>query len=128
MGRHIEALLQTWGYALRLYDIGAGRGFINVVTATSGRPERIRMSVCGGLNAWKKFARVDMSQNEAILEALQAGRRLTPLDALKDFGCMRLSARIYDLRHLGHDIQDETVTVHGRIAGECRVKSYFMED
>lgn len=41
-------------------------------------------------------------QNQVILEALKAGRRLTQLDALKEFGCMRLPARIWDLRHKQH--------------------------
>ena len=39
------------------------------------------------------------SQNRAIKEALIGGRRITPMDALRDFGCFRLSARIWDIRH-----------------------------
>ena len=45
-----------------------------------------------------------MSQEEMTLEALQKGE-LTALDALKQFGCLRLAARIHRLRELGHDIQ-----------------------
>lgn len=37
------------------------------------------------------------SQNSAILSALKAGRILSPLDALREFGCMRLGARIWGL-------------------------------
>ena len=44
------------------------------------------------------------SQSASILTALQAGRGLTPADALRDFGCFRLAARIYDLRQEGHSI------------------------
>ena len=43
-----------------------------------------------------------LSQN--ILEWLTNGHTLTPLEALKRFGCLRLSARIHDLRAAGHDI------------------------
>jgi hypothetical protein len=36
---------------------------------------------------------------------------ITALDALRDAGCMRLAARISDLRAAGHDIGSEMVTV-----------------
>ena len=45
-----------------------------------------------------------MSQEDMTLEALQKGE-LTALDALKQFGCLRLAARIHRLREMGHDIQ-----------------------
>lgn len=38
------------------------------------------------------------SQELAIQRHLSKGLPLTALDALKKFGCLRLSARIYDLR------------------------------
>ena len=47
------------------------------------------------------------SQEQQILSALQAGRKLTPIDALNDFDCMRLGARIRDLREKGFDIRTE---------------------
>jgi len=46
-----------------------------------------------------------MSQTEAIKAALLSGRSLTPIDALEDFGCFRLAARIADLRREGMDIE-----------------------
>ena len=49
-----------------------------------------------------------MSQNEQILADLKAGKRITPMDALNDYGCFRLSGRIYDLRQEGHNIIAET--------------------
>ena len=45
-----------------------------------------------------------MTQNEKILAALRDGKRISPLSALQDYGCMRLAARIYDLRDQGWDI------------------------
>lgn len=44
------------------------------------------------------------AQCSSILRALRAGRALTPVEALQDFGRLRLAARIYDLRQDGHDI------------------------
>lgn len=44
------------------------------------------------------------TQNELILAALLDGDELTPLDAVKRFGCLRLAARIADLRRQGFPI------------------------
>jgi hypothetical protein len=52
-----------------------------------------------------------MSQSTAILLYLQSGRSLTAYDALRLFNCLRLAARIDDLRRDGHSI--ETVMVEG---------------
>lgn len=46
-----------------------------------------------------------MTQTEAILAHLQAGRSITPIDALRLFNCFRLAARIKDIRDAGHDVQ-----------------------
>jgi hypothetical protein len=46
------------------------------------------------------------SQKQLILEALMRGETITPLDALRRFGCMRISARIWDLRHEGYKIEN----------------------
>lgn len=50
-----------------------------------------------------------ISQNTQILRHLQAGGSLTPLEALHGFGCMRLGARIHELRALGHHIRVEYI-------------------
>ena len=44
-----------------------------------------------------------MSQSENILSHLQK-RSITPMDAFTLYGCMRLAARIQDLKALGHNI------------------------
>lgn len=54
------------------------------------------------------------SQNQAILEHLQSGNAITPMDALKLFGCFRLGARIWDLEQAGHKIKHESVTENGK--------------
>ena len=45
------------------------------------------------------------SQNKQILAHLRSGRSLNPLQALEHFGCFRLSARIYDLKKSGIEIE-----------------------
>ena len=49
------------------------------------------------------------SQNEQIKAALERGETLTALDALKRFGCFRLTSRIWDLSQRGMQIKKEWV-------------------
>ena len=49
-----------------------------------------------------------MSQAEHVLWHLQVHRRIDPLEALHDYGCLRLAARIAELRARGYEI--ETLT------------------
>ena len=44
------------------------------------------------------------SQTQQILKALKRGRKITPLDALADFNCMRLGARIFDIKEMGYNV------------------------
>lgn len=46
-----------------------------------------------------------MTQTETILAHLQAGGSITPIDALREYGCFRLAARIKDLREAGYDVE-----------------------
>ena len=46
-------------------------------------------------------------QNRAILNYLESGGSLSPIEALNKFQCFRLAARVRDLRKAGHDIQTE---------------------
>lgn len=51
------------------------------------------------------------AQEIAILNHLLSGESITPMEALMKFGCFRLSARIYYIRHeLGHEVKMERVT------------------
>ena len=58
------------------------------------------------------------TQNEKILDYLKSGKKLTPLTALRKFGCFRLSARILDLRQAGNAIVTENVTRKGKTFAE----------
>ena len=55
-----------------------------------------------------------MSHNARVLTELQTGRSLTPMDALKEFGCFRLGARIKDLRNEGINIITTMVKQNGK--------------
>jgi len=66
-----------------------------------------------------------MNQTEAILEYLQEGNPITPLEALREFGCMRLAARIADLKAKGYEITSRPKKVPTRI-GETTVAEYRL--
>jgi hypothetical protein len=59
--------------------------------------------------------------NQRVLKHLQNGHMITPLQALRLFGTIRLAAAIYDLRKEGNDIKMEPMTV-----GRKRFASYWM--
>ena len=54
-----------------------------------------------------------MTQANQILSALKRGEKLTPLQALKRYGCMRLAARIKDLRDAGYEINTTLTRTQG---------------
>lgn len=51
-----------------------------------------------------------MSYKKIIMQKLMAGETISPLSALKDFGCLSLSQRISELRQAGEPIQGRLVT------------------
>ena len=65
------------------------------------------------------------SQNARILAHMKIAP-ITQLDALKYAGCLRLGARIYDLRDAGHDIRTEMVTVQNSRGERKRVARYRL--
>ena len=55
-----------------------------------------------------------MTQTQSILNHLQAGQSITPIEALERYGCFRLGARIWEIRHkLGFDVVKETIETSG---------------
>ena len=55
-----------------------------------------------------------MSQTDEILKHLIDVGPLTPIEALKRFGCFRLGARIWDLKQRGHTIKTTIVKSNGK--------------
>ena len=51
-----------------------------------------------------------MTQCEKILEYMRVNGSITPRDALREFGCMRLASRVSDLKKLGYDITSRIET------------------
>jgi len=63
-----------------------------------------------------------MTQTETILAHLQAGGSITPIDALREFGCFRLAARIKEIRAAGFDVDMDLET-----DGEKRWARYSLK-
>ena len=63
------------------------------------------------------------SQKKQIRKHLLSGKHITQLDALKLYGCLRLSAVIYDLRAEGLPIVTEKI----QVAPKKRVGDYFLK-
>ena len=62
------------------------------------------------------------SQNQRILEYLRSGQRITGLDALLLFGCIRMARVAGDLKADGEDVRDRWIkTPSGK-----RVKEYWI--
>lgn len=68
------------------------------------------------------------TQNQRILDYIDKHGSITALEAMRDIGCMRLAARIADLKELGYPIVSETVTVDNRYGEKCHVKKYRMDE
>ncbi len=62
------------------------------------------------------------THNKLILHHLNDGNTITGLEALRLFGCFRLSARIFDLRKLGNPIQSRTI----RTIENKKISEYFI--
>jgi hypothetical protein len=65
-----------------------------------------------------------ISHTRQILDHLEKGNAITPIDALRMFGCFRLGARIYDLKRMGAPVIRRMVTApNGK-----RYAEYFLGD
>ena len=55
-----------------------------------------------------------MTQSEMILRYMHENGSITPWEAMREFGCMRLGARIWDLKKAGTRIITESQTAKNR--------------
>ena len=67
-----------------------------------------------------------MNQCELILGYIREHGSITSREALNHCGCMRLSARIHDLRAMGYNIHMELAKVKIRGGRTTRVARYSL--
>lgn len=68
-----------------------------------------------------------MTQCERILRHLQDYGSITQAEAVTEYGCYRLGARIWDLRDQGVPIKSETVTGKNRYGERTCFARYSLE-
>ena len=69
-----------------------------------------------------------MTQGEKIIQYMEQYGGITQLDALREFGCMRLASRISDLRRDGIRIKSEMVKAKNRFGEPISFARYSLED
>ena len=67
------------------------------------------------------------TQCKLILEYMKKNGSITPLEAIQNFGCMRLSGRIFDLKKQGYRITTDMQTVPTRY-GTAMVAVYRLDE
>ena len=68
-----------------------------------------------------------MSQCEQILRYLEDVGSITPMEAIEQFGCLRLAARIADLKKLGVKIRTTRAVGKNRYGEKVSYAIYFLE-
>ena len=68
------------------------------------------------------------SQTRKILEYMRVNGSITQMDALKHFGCMRLAARIADIRRDGTPVHTEIVEDKSPNGSAVRYARYSLGD
>lgn len=53
---------------------------------------------------------------------------INPLDAMREFGIMRLASRIADLKSMGHGVRSRMVSSRNRYGETVRYKEYWLEE
>lgn len=61
------------------------------------------------------------TQGDKILAHLNRGQPITPMTALSRYGCLRLAARIAELKQRGHDIRTHMVRRGSKVFAAYRM-------
>lgn len=62
-----------------------------------------------------------------ILEHMIKYGSITPMDALAEYGCMRLAARIADLREDGIEVETDMVKGKNRFGKTVKYARYYLK-
>jgi hypothetical protein len=69
-----------------------------------------------------------MTQCDRVLEYMKQFGSITPVEAMTDLGCMRLAARISDLRYQGYAIGRRMKTMKNRYGKDVSFAEYYIEE
>lgn len=69
-----------------------------------------------------------MSDKDKVLEHLRAHKTITAWEAINEFGCLRLAARVADLRRDGYCIDTEIVRDRDRFGEVAKFARYHLRE
>lgn len=67
------------------------------------------------------------TQCQLIVDYINEFGSITPLEAIRDIGCYRLSARVSDLKRKGFPIETKMETVLNRRGKPSRIARYSLQ-
>lgn len=70
----------------------------------------------------------DMTQHEMILNHIEEYGSISSLEAMKEYGIMRLASRIHDLKKQGYVFNREVVTAKNRFDDPVRFVRYSLHE
>lgn len=70
--------------------------------------------------------RTNANQCKKILRYMTEFGSITPMDAIENFGCLRLGARIFDLKQQGYAIKTEMVKAKNRFGEPVSYAKYSL--
>ena len=68
-----------------------------------------------------------ISQCEKILKYIEDNGSITQLDALREFGCMRLASRISDIKKMGYPVRKKLEASKNRYGEPIHYARYTLE-
>lgn len=69
-----------------------------------------------------------MTQTQRILRYMTECGSITPLDAIREFSCYRLAARIGDLKRMGYDIVSRKETSRNKYGERVSYARYTLKE
>lgn len=69
-----------------------------------------------------------ITQNEMIIQYIKDYGSITPLEALQEFGCMRLASRIRELKEKGYEINSCIIKSKNRYGKNMHYSKYFLKE
>lgn len=72
------------------------------------------------------MANAKMTQCEKILQYIEEKGSITQLQALREFGCMRLASRMSDIKKMGYPVKKEIETGKNRYGEPIHYARYYI--
>lgn len=69
-----------------------------------------------------------LTQRDKILAHFKKYGSITPLDALREFGCMRLATRIFELKEDGYKIKTVIEKAKNKSGEPVHYARYFLKE